>query len=90
MPLIAEARCYRCVQGFLKITIRENDIWVFKTNSNGALNWQTSIGGSNIDYGHGITQLDNGKIVVVGVSSSNDIDIPENKGFEDLIITTLN
>ncbi len=68
----------------------QNDIWVFKTNSNGDLNWQTSIGGSNIDYGHGITQLDNGKIVVVGVSSSNDINIPENKGFEDLIITTLN
>lgn len=68
----------------------QNDVWVFKTEANGNLKWQTSIGGSNVDYAYGVAQLDNGKIIVVGESSSNDFDLPENKGFTDLIITTLN
>ena len=68
----------------------QNDVWVFKTEANGNLKWQTSIGGSDVDYAYGVAQLDNGKIIVVGESSSNDFDVPENKGFTDLIITTLN
>ena len=68
----------------------QNDAWIFKTDANGNLKWQTSIGGSNIDYGYGVAQLNNRKVIVVGESSSNDFDIPENKGFTDLLIVTLN
>ena len=68
----------------------QNDIWVLKTNATGHLKWQTSIGGSNVDFAYGITQLNNNKIITVGETSSDDFDIPENKGFTDLIIVTLN
>ena len=68
----------------------QNDIWVLKTNATGNLKWQTSIGGSNVDFAYGITQLNNNKIITVGETSSDDFDIPENKGFTDLIIVTLN
>lgn len=64
----------------------QNDGWVFKIDSNGSIKWQQSIGGSNIDFLYGVTQLDNGTIIAVGESSSNDFDITENKGFTDLLL----
>ena len=44
------------------------------------------MGGSNIDFLYGVTQLNNGTIITVGESSSNDFDITENKGFTDLLL----
>lgn len=67
----------------------QNDAWALKINSNGAIEWQTSIGGTNIDFAYGITELNNKKIVVVGDTYSNDIDITENKGFSDLLIINI-
>lgn len=67
----------------------QNDAWALKINSNGAIEWETSIGGTNIDFAYGITELNNKKIVVVGDTYSNDIDITENKGFSDLLIINI-
>ena len=33
-----------------------------------------------------IVELENGTIIAVGNSNSNDLDIAENKGFSDLLI----
>jgi hypothetical protein len=68
----------------------QNDGWIFKINQNGILQWQTSIGGSNIDLLMDSTQLQDGSIVAVGNTSSSDLDISENKGFTDLLLIRLN
>jgi len=67
----------------------QNDVWVLKIDNNGNLISQKAFGGTEIDFGYGITQLPNGTLVVVGDSASADNDITENKGFTDLLIATL-
>lgn len=64
----------------------QNDAWVLKVDNNGNLDWETTIGGSNIDFSYSVAELNNGSIIAVGDSSSNDGDIMENKGFSDLLI----
>lgn len=67
----------------------QNDAWAIKVDSNGTIEWETSIGGTNIDFAYGITELNNKKIVVIGDTTSNDEDIIENKGFTDLLIINI-
>ena len=64
----------------------QNDAWVLKVDSNGNLQWERSIGGSNIDFAYGIAELNDNTIVVVGDTASNDEDITENKGFTDMLL----
>lgn len=64
----------------------QNDAWIIKVDISGNLEWETSIGGSEIDFSYGVTQLSNGSIIATGDSTSNDGDIIDNKGFSDLLI----
>lgn len=64
----------------------QNDALILKIDSNGSLLWQKTIGGSQIDFLYGITELNNKAIIAVGESSSSDQDITENKGFTDALI----
>lgn len=68
----------------------QNDLWALKVDSDGRLQWQKSIGGSNIDFGYSIAELNDGTVVVAGDTSSNDGDIEEQKGFSDLLLVILN
>lgn len=68
----------------------QNDAWILKIDSNANLEWQKTIGGSQIDIAYDAVELNNGTVVVVGESSSNNLDILENKGFSDLLILKLN
>jgi len=67
----------------------QNDAWALKVNSSGTLEWEASVGGSNIDFAYGITELANNTIVVIGDTTSNNKDITTNKGFTDLLIITI-
>lgn len=64
----------------------QNDAWILEVDDNGNLLWETTIGGSNIDFAYSVAQLNDGSIVGVGDSTSNDGDIIENKGFTDLLL----
>ncbi len=64
----------------------QNDVWMVKIDAAGKLLWQQSIGGTEIDFAYGVTQLQNGSIITVGDSSSSNNDITENKGFTDTLI----
>ncbi len=64
----------------------QNDAWILKIDHNGNLDWETTIGGSNIDFSYSVAELTNGSIIAVGDSTSSDGDILENKGFTDLLI----
>lgn len=67
----------------------QNDAWILKVDDNGNLEWETTVGGSNIDFSYGIAELNDGSIVAVGDTASNDADIIENKGFTDLLIVKI-
>jgi len=64
----------------------QNDAWVLKINANGEVLWETTIGGSNIDFAYDIAELNDGSIIAVGDTSSIDGDIIINKGFSDLLL----
>lgn len=67
----------------------QNDAWVLKVDSNGVLQWETTVGGSNIDFGYGVAELNDKTVIAVGDTSSNDGDISEHKGFTDLLIINI-
>ncbi|WP_282041967.1 hypothetical protein [Winogradskyella flava] len=64
----------------------QNDAWVLKVDDNGNLKWETSVGGSNIDFAYGVSELNDGSIIAVGDTASSDGDIIGNKGFTDLLL----
>jgi hypothetical protein len=66
-----------------------NDVWVFIIDGNGNLKFQNSIGGSSIDFASEAIETTDNKIVVVGNSESNDLDIPLNKGSKDFLMIKL-
>ncbi len=67
----------------------QNDAWVIKLNGTANIEWQKTIGGTNIDLALDATELIDGTIVAVGESTSSDQDIDANNGFTDLLIITI-
>ena len=76
----------RSSDGDVTINQGQNDAWVVKVDSEGNIEWQQTVGGSNIDFSYGVAQLNDKTIVAVGDTTSDDGDITENKGFSDLLL----
>jgi hypothetical protein len=76
----------RSSNGDIEVNQGQNDAWVLKTNSNGEIQWQKTIGGLDIDFAFDAAELNNKTVVIVGESNSNDLDIENNQGFTDLLI----
>lgn len=68
----------------------KNDAWIVKVSNDGQLIWEKSVGGSEIDFCYDAVQLNDGSLIAVGESSSFDGDIPQNKGFTDVLIIKMN
>lgn len=66
------------------------DGWIVKLNNNGDTLWSKSVGGSSDDFLYGITSTDDGGIIAVGFTSSEDYYIHENKGMTDCWAVCLN
>ena len=64
----------------------QNDAWIVKIDANANLKWQKTVGGSHIDFAYDAVELNDKSIIVVGESNSANSDIPDNKGFTDLLI----
>lgn len=79
----------RSADGDVTANQGQNDAWFLKLNFNGDLLWQKSIGGSEIDFAYDAVELNDETIIAVGESNSSDLDVPENKGFSDLLILKL-
>lgn len=60
------------------------DFWVLKISNEGNLIWEKSFGGSEVEEPRGITNTNDGNIVIVGDTRSTDIDISSNNGGADL------
>jgi len=67
----------------------QNDLWIFIIDEDGAMAFSATFGGSNLDFGNHAIQVNNNKIIAVGNTESNDIDIPSNRGIKDLVIVKL-
>lgn len=79
----------RSLDGDVTTNQGQNDAWILKVAANGALEWQRTVGGSQIDFVYDAVQLSSGAVIAVGESSSTDGDILENKGFTDALIVKL-
>ncbi len=67
----------------------QNDAYLVQIASDGNVVWEQNIGGAEIDYLYDVVALQDGSVVGVGESSSANVDIPENKGFTDLLLIKL-
>ncbi|MEO9893644.1 hypothetical protein [Aurantibacter sp.] len=67
----------------------ENDIWIIRTDSKGQLEWQKTMGGSNLDYGYDIIENDDGSIMVAAEILSQDFPGIINKGATDAVLVKL-
>ena len=69
----------------------ENDYWVFEIDNkaNSSVFWQKTFGGSKIDIATDFYQTASKEIIIVGESQSNDFDVQENKGSNDLWMVKL-
>ena len=79
----------RSTNGNLTDNKGQNDAWVVKINNSGNLEWQKTIGGSEVDFFYDAVELNDQTIIAVGDSDSSNEDILENKGFTDLLILKL-
>lgn len=63
-----------------------NDFWIFTIDEDGELTFQTNKGGSDLDFSFSAIETPDLKLIGVGDTESNDLDIPLNKGSKDLLI----
>ncbi|MEI6899958.1 MAG: hypothetical protein WCL00_08770, partial [Bacteroidota bacterium] len=67
----------------------EQDIWVVKINSSGAIQWKMCYGGSGYEYVQRIRQTPDGGYIFAGSASSNNGDVTGNHGNEDFWIVKI-
>ncbi|UOY08725.1 hypothetical protein L0P88_09270 [Muricauda sp. SCSIO 64092] len=75
--------------GDLAENFGENDIWVFKTDASGNLEWEKSLGGSNLDFGYDALETATGNVVVIGETTSQDFPEIQTKGGMDMVVINL-
>jgi hypothetical protein len=66
------------------------EVWMVKLNSNGTIQWQKCLGGTNDDSGQSILQTTDGGYAIGGITSSNDGDITNFRGGTDYWVVRLN
>ena len=72
------------MEGF--INRGQNDAWVFIIDRDGNLKFNYIIGGTSLDFANAILETQDNKLLIVGSTESNDMDIPENKGSQDALL----
>lgn len=75
----------RSIDGDPSVNQGQNDAWILKIGDDGQLEWEKTIGGSQIDLANSLTELADGSIIAIGESASGDMDVMQNKGFTDLM-----
>ena len=66
-----------------------NDFWIVKLDANGVQVWQKSFGGTSDDRAIAIQQTIDGGYVVTGHSNSNDANLTNNNGNNDIWVIKL-
>lgn len=76
--------------GIFKKNVGLHDLFVIKLDQNGAQLSANTFGGSSLDFGGDILQLDNGNFLLGGSSRSLDFDQVSNQGQFDVVLLELN
>jgi hypothetical protein len=66
-----------------------DDFWVAKLSSTGAIQWQKSLGGSGDELAESTQQTSDGGFIVTGWTTSNDGDVTGNHGGKDFWVVKL-
>lgn len=66
-----------------------NDYWVVKTNEDGALEWQISLGGSSHEQAKDAIETSDGGFIVIGYTESNDGDVSNQLGIGDFWVVKI-
>ncbi|MDR2352680.1 MAG: hypothetical protein LBF22_05860, partial [Deltaproteobacteria bacterium] len=67
----------------------ERDAWIVKLDSQGSIQWQKLLGGSDVDVANSIQITSDGGYIIAGESYSNDGDVKGNHGKADVWIVKL-
>ncbi len=65
------------------------EFWGHKLDANGNTEWRRYFGGTNNDRAYAAVQADDGGILMVGASESNDFDISDSKGSYDFWVVRI-
>jgi hypothetical protein len=68
----------------------DGDFWAIKINSHGDKVWSRAIGGSQDEWGFAMTKATDGGYILSGTSYSNDGDIHNAHGFNDICLFKFN
>lgn len=63
-----------------------NDAWLLRIDADGNLLGQKNLGGSALDFGEGIAQTLDGKLILTGSTESADGDLTSTNGNKDLLL----
>lgn len=67
-----------------------NDIWVLKTDINGNLLWNKSLGSTDFDFGEDVIESQDGNYTVLGTTAGYDGDINISHGDYDIVLFKIN
>ena len=70
-------------------TIGIFDFWIVKLDSSGNSQWSKCIGGTSSDIAYSIVEISPTEFIVVGFTSSNDVNVSHNNGGNDFWIVKL-
>jgi hypothetical protein len=65
------------------------DLWVFKTNTSGALQWQNALGGTDTDEAMGMRRTSDNGVIIAGSSKSDNGNLTQNLGGTDAWLVKL-
>lgn len=77
------------IDGDVSVNHGNCDVWVVKLNQAGEIEWEKSLGGTDWDISHGLTQTSDGGYVIGAETASTDGDVGKNNGSLDLWIVKL-
>ncbi len=64
----------------------QNDAWVVIMDDTGSIIFENTSGGSDLDFANDAIQTNDQKVLVVGNTESNDLDIALNRGNKDFLL----
>ncbi len=64
----------------------DSDVWMVRLNSLGVIQWEKTLGGSNLDLGNSMIQTTDGGYAITGWSWSGDGDLSVNNGSADVLV----
>lgn len=67
-----------------------SDAWVLKLDKNGDIEWKKTYGGSDSDYITDVVLTEDNGYILAGYTSSDDGDVPQNKGSRDIWVLKIN